>query len=331
MRRDPEATLWKGPARPPTVTKGDDPLRKRTCTVAIALILCLAPATSVAFQAGVGDNNPKMFASPYYRALHTRITRYVAPYDVADQPWDLAALDAWLKAAQAAHAQPLIAFYHSRTRPSQLPSFATYSREITRFIALYPQITLYSAWNEANRGRAPAPGGDSYRGPSPDQAALYYLALKRACQRCTIVGLDVLDSTNIASTIRYIHTFQHDVRGRLPTIWGLHNYSDTNRFRNRGTKAVLAAVRGQVWLTETGGLVKFASEFPNSRGSGLARARRAQLYMFKLARSNPRITRLYIFDWYGVASGARFDAGLMDSHGRPRPGYAVVRKHLAGR
>jgi hypothetical protein len=296
--------------------------------IAVAGLIAAVPTTSLGLQTGIGDNNPKMFGSPYYRALNTTISRYVAPYDVADRPGDLAVVNAWITAAEAQHVQPLIAFYHSRLRPNQLPSVARYTLEIKRFIALYPQITAYSAWNEANRGTVTAPGESSIRGPSPSQSASYYLALKGACARCTIVGLDVLDSTNVASTIRYIHAFQRDVHGHLPSIWGLHNYSDTNRFRNAGTKAVLAAVRGQLWLTETGGVVKFGSEFPNRNGSGLERAKRALAYAFKLAQSNRRIMRLYIFDWFGVARTARFDAGLMDSRGKPRPSYAVVRRYL---
>jgi hypothetical protein len=290
----------------------------------------LAPAAALGLQIGIGDDNVKMFASPYYKALHTRIARYVAPYDVADRPRDLAAVNAWITAAEAQHVQPLIAFYHSRSRPNQLPSVGRYTLEIKRFIALHPQISVYSAWNEANRGRGAVTGEGAYRGPNPIQAAAFYVALKNACPKCTIVGLDVLDSTNIASTIRYIRRFQRAARGKLPKIWGLHNYSDTNRFRSTGTRAVLAAVHGQVWLTETGGVVHFGSEFPNRRGSGLKRARRALTYMFRLAASNRRITRLYVFDWYGVSSRARFDAGLMSPSGRPRPGYAVVRRRLRG-
>jgi hypothetical protein len=310
---------------------GDLLLTLAGTAIAVAVAVAVAPTSSFGLETGISDNSPKMFASPYYRTLHTTISRYVAPYDVADRPTDLAALDAWITAAEAQHVQPLIAFYHSRSRPNQLPSVAKYALEIKRFIVLHPQITVYSAWNEANRSTATAPGESSIRGPRPGQAAGYYLALKRACARCTIVGLDVLDSTNVASTIRYIHAFQRDVRGNAPSIWGLHNYSDTNRFRNKGTKAVLAAVRGQLWLTETGGVVKFGSEFPNRHGSGLTRAKRAVAYAFKLAKSNPRITRLYIFSWFAGATNVRFDAGLMDSRGAPRPGYAVVRGYLTSR
>jgi hypothetical protein len=51
--------------------------------------------------------------------------------------------------------------------------------------------------------------------------------------------------------------------------------------------------------------------------------------MFKLAASNHAITRLYVFQWTGGgASGQRFDAGLMNPNGTPRPGYTVVKSHF---
>ena len=65
---------------------------------------------------------------------------------------------------------------------------------------------------------------------------------------------------------------------------------------------MLADTTGQVWLTETGGIVKLAGDFPFS----LSRQTRATSYMFTLAGLSPRITRLYIFQWTGgiTAQGA---------------------------
>ena len=65
----------------------------------------------------------------------------------------------------------------------------------------------------------------------------------------------------------------------MPNIWGLHNYSETNRFEDNGTKAILADIPGQLWLTETGGLAEFKPSFPYS----LSRQARATGYMFSLA------------------------------------------------
>jgi len=284
------------------------------------------PAASQAYTTGVGDNNPNMFASPLFQALNTKITRYVTPYNIVDTS-DKAAFAGWLHAAESEGIQPLIAFYHARGRGgTHQPTVAAYTKEIKKFFKAFPEIKNYTPWNEANRGNVTVSGGASFHSPSAKLAAQYYLALRGACKRCTIVGLDVLDGQNIKPTIGYIRAFQRAARAHLPTIWGLHNYTDTNRYRNTGTKAVLAAVKGQVWLTETGGLVQFGGSFPNSP----SRAAKALTYMFKLAASNKRIARLYIYNWYGGDAGTRFDAGLVDINGKPRPGYVVVRRKLTG-
>ncbi|MGI8558575.1 MAG: hypothetical protein ACR2ND_09740 [Solirubrobacteraceae bacterium] len=292
--------------------------------LASTLALGLVPASSQAYQTGIGDQQPSMFEQPLYQALHVRIGRFIAPYDTADSPVDRTIATNWVHNAEASGVQPLIAFYHSRVSPTRQPSVAKYTREIRKFMRLFPKVKNYSAWNEANRGNV----ARLFHSPSAKQSAQYYLALRKACSRCTIVGLDVLDSQKIASTIRYVRSFQRYVGSRrLPKVWGLHNYTDTNRSHTSGTRAVLAAVRGQVWLTETGGIVKFGRAFPENTN----RAARAIKFMFKLARSNRRLTRLYIFNWTGGFTDQRFDAGLTNPNESARPGYYVVRKQLTGR
>jgi len=283
-----------------------------------------APAATV----GIGDEQPTMFTNPAFVALHTTIARYVTPYDVVTNRHhnDLPRLRAWLAAAKREHIQPLVAFYHSDRTPTRMPSLATYTADVRRFVKEFPQVTLLQPWNEVNRGYVNEHGPGSYASPSAKQSAEYYLALKRVCRKCTIVGLDVLDSTDVRATIDYIDEFKRDVgSSNLPSIWGLHNYSDTNRFRSAGTRAVLAATTGQVWLTETGGIAKLAGDFPFS----LSRQARATQYMFSLAALSSRITRLYIFQWTGgITSRERFDAGLTNYRGKPRPAYCVVYEHM---
>jgi hypothetical protein len=304
-------------------------LRRTLLMSIVALaVLGIAPAASQAYVTGIGDNNPNMFADPYFKALHSKITRFVAPYNVVSSPSDLAAIRTWIKAAEQSGIQPLIAFYHARGRAgTHMPTVAAYTKEIKKFFKLFPEVKYYTPWNEANRGNVVVSGGASFHSPTAKQSAQYYLAMRSACKGCKIVGLDVLDGANIKPTIAYIHQFQRYAAAHLPSLWGLHNYSDTNRFRSTGTKAVLAAVRGQVWLTETGGLVQFGGAFPYS----LSRANKALAYMFKLAASNSRIARLYIYNWYGGTNSTRFDAGLVDANGIPRAGYYAVRKKLTGK
>ena len=70
-----------------------------------------------------------------------------------------------------------------------------------------------------------------------------------------------------------------------PAIWGLHNYADTNRFRDSGLRDLLAAVPGEVWLTETGGIVQFGRSFPrDERRAARAVALRAQARARQRAR-----------------------------------------------
>jgi hypothetical protein len=42
-----------------------------------------------------------------------------------------------------------------------------------------------------------------------------------------------------------------------------------------------------------------------------------------------KITRLYVYAWFGEPASARFDAGLMNADGSPRKGFSVFRKNAA--
>ena len=280
-------------------------------------------------QVGIGDENPLMFTNPNYLSLHVKIARYFTPWDVATgaSPTDLFYLRSWLDAAQTAGVQPLISFYHNDTTPEKMPSVAAYTAAMKDFVTMFPQVTVLSPWNEVNRGNV-RERGDSYDSPTPKQSAQYYLALKKVCPACTIVGLDVLDSTSPSATIAYINAFKHDVgKKNMPHIWGLHNYSETNRFEDNGTKAMLRDIPGQLWLTETGGLAQLRPSFKFN----LKRQQNATKYMFSLADSSGRITRLYIYSWFGDKHSALFDAGLTNSAGKPRPAFCVVYEHLRGK
>ena len=192
---------------------------------------------------------------------------------------------------------------------------------------LFPKVRQYQAWNETNRGNVP----HLFSSPSALQSAEYYKALRSICHGCTLTGLDILDGPSVSPSLRYVAQFKHDIsrlKVPMPKLWGLHNYSDTNRFQSTRTRAILAAVPGEVWLTETGGIVQFGGAFPNKKGLGLTRAAKALSFMFKLAASNSRIKRLYIFQWSGATGAARFDAGLTDPVFNPRPGYVTVCKQL---
>jgi hypothetical protein len=281
------------------------------------------------FLTGIGDEQTEMFGDPNWKQLHTKIVRYIAPYDAAVRSYSLDKAKLWIKDAEAAHQQVLVAFYHSEYTPTKMPSVATYQHDVQKFVKLFPHVKQYQSWDEANRG--------NIRGvlasPSATAAAKYYQALLRVCKGCTVLGLDVLDAENISPTLQYISEFKREIgklRTVMPKIWGLHNYSDINRLQSFRTRELVQALGGQTWLTETGGIVKFGSAFPNKNGSGLRRAAKVLGYMFNVAAAHAKITRLYIYDWTGGTASTRFDAGLTDSHHVARPGYVTVCKKLHG-
>jgi hypothetical protein len=284
---------------------------------------------AASFSTGLGDETTEMFGDPNWKQLHTKIARYIVPYDAAVHSYSLDKAKLWMKAAESQHMQILIAFYHSEYSPTRMPSVAQYKHDVQKFVKLFPHVKQYQAWDEANRGNI----RHVLASPSASAAAQYYQALLRVCKGCTVIGLDVLDANNISPTLQYISEFKREIgklRTVMPKIWGLHNYSDINRLQSFRTRELSRALGGQVWLTETGGIVQFGGAFPNRNGSGLRRAAKVLGYMFNVAASQSRIKRLYIYDWTGGNARTRFDAGLTDSHHVPRPGYVVVCKKLHG-
>jgi hypothetical protein len=302
--------------------------------------LIAVPATSQArYLVGFSDQQSSIFTDPLFTALHVKYARLIVSYDVAKaRTGELAIVDQWLNAARAAGVRPLVSFNYRRgcfnpvtariprTARCRAPSLSAYRSAFRAFRKRFPFVKEYSPWNEANHFSQPV-------SRNPRRAAQYYNIVRSLCRGCRIVALDVLDQHTVRrskncpkgclSAVAYYRKFRH--YAKRPSIFGLHNYSDTNRRRSTGTRAFLRAIgRKQLWLTETGGVVKLGRGFPYSQ----SRAAKALRFMFKLARSNKRIKRLYIYQWTGAPRGARFDAGIINPDGTPRPGYSVVKKYV---
>jgi hypothetical protein len=186
-------------------------------------------------------------------------------------------------------------------------------------------VRAYVPWNEINHFTQP-----TYR--NPKAAARFTRLVRRNCRGCTVVAADILDRADNAraknprfrSTLRYIKRFRKALKAAAAGLRAAHNYSDTNRFRDRGTKQIVNALGcREIWLTETGGIHKF-------RAGGLKASAKRQLratkYMFRIARRFKRIKRLYVYTWFGAVM-PRFDAGLV-ANGKPRPAYNEVKRRL---
>ena len=319
-------------------------MSRRLLPCLVALSVCaIAPSAQAAkttYKTGVSDQVAASFLNPLYTTLGMSTARYITPYDVMTLPIGTrqrSELDAWIANARNAGQDILISFEHSHTRGRErrIPNTREFAKDLKLFMRAYPDVRSISPWNEANRcQRAVGTGADLfYVGQpichKPKQAALYYNTTVKTCKQlkrtCRVVALDVLDQNNVKPTTRYIRTFLKTARP-FPKIWGFHNYSDTNRFSTKRTKAMLkASRRGEVWLTETGGIVKFGQSFPFDT----QRAARALGCMFTIAKSNKRIKRLYISNFAAAQPESSFDAGLVNTDGSARPGWDIVKARKA--
>jgi hypothetical protein len=300
------------------------PRRRLTLLCALALLGLAglaAPAPSAATIVGIGDQSADTFSDPRFQELGVKRSRYFPPWDaVLKRP---ESLDRWLGAARAAGIQPLVAFNHSSgdrcpRRPCRLPSVRSYTRAFKAFRRRYPWVRVISPWNEINSPTQPT-------GRNPRRAAEFYNVVRANCRGCTILAADIQDLSPRTMT-RYLRTFRRYVRGN-PRLWGLHNYTDTNRFRTEGTRTMLRLVPGQVWLTETGGIYKRLGSGNQLRADARRQAR-ATSFMFRIARQfRRRIARVYIYQWRVTQESDRFDAGLVAPDGTPRRAYGIVRQN----
>lgn len=289
---------------------------------AVALATASAAPPARALTVGLSDQHVETFSDPLFTGLGIRQARLVVPWDVVSTDPRLA--DAWLAAARAGGIEPLVAFgrsvgSHCPSAPCVLPSVSTYTAAIRAFLTRYPWVTQITPWNEGND-----PGQPTWHQPA--QAALYGNAVATLCPACTIVAGDVLDNGTQAS---WLGTYLASANP-VPSVWGLHNYIDVNYGHTSGTESVLAAVPGQVWLTETAGLVRYVTStgtttFPYDE----QRAADATAGAFAIAAAHPdRIPRVYLYQWREGPSTATWDSGLVRADGTARPALAVVRSHL---
>ncbi|MGH2945720.1 MAG: glycosyl hydrolase [Solirubrobacteraceae bacterium] len=296
---------------------------RRLASLVLPLAVSLAVASSAAAKApmvGIGDQNAHMFSDPAFQALGVKRSRLALAWDWHKDDYTLAQTDRWMAVAQAAGVRPLIAFNRNWRAGGDrhLPSVAAYRKSFRLFRARYPSVREFSAWNEANHSTQP-----TYR--KPKAAARLYKAMRADCRRCTIVAADVLDSSNM---IRWLERFKrHAPRARL---WGLHNYKDANDRHSRGTKALLKAVRGRIWLTETGGILRLRPH-PDSRGKGRKHTRAQQAgaveHVYRLARRNRRVARIYFYEWQAQPRN-RWDSAFVNANGTLRPAYYALKRAL---
>jgi hypothetical protein len=272
---------------------------------------------------GIGEQSPEIFSSPYFKALEVEHVRVITAWNSLRVPWQRAELDAYMAAAQAAGARVLLGFGHARsTKRSvrrRVPGVKEFTREFLKYKKRYPWVTDWLTWNEANHCGEPTCH-------KPRRVARFYNNIRHNCYGCTVVAGDVLDTPTMKPWVR---EFRKTAR-KDKLIWGLHNYIDANRFRTSGTRELLkAAPRGQIWFTETGGLVVRRNgsriAFPGNK----KHAAKATRQVFRLAMLSPRVRRIYFYHWQpSRVPLPSWDSALVDPRGKPRPAYTVLKSFI---
>ncbi|MCW3013962.1 MAG: hypothetical protein JWO02_1054 [Solirubrobacterales bacterium] len=280
------------------------------------LILALCATAQAKPALGIADQKPDTFLDRRLDDLHLRYSRLYVPWDVLQDKNSLHIVDAWLAGSKLANLDPLITISRSRipSRKSENPTPAKLAGEFKKWRKRWPgQMSTISTWNEANLGK------------KPEMVAQWWLALRRACPTCTILGADLLDEPKV---LTWAAAFVKAAK-RSPTVWGLHAYNDANTFTTNSTKALLKSLKGDIWLTETGGVANRVNPSYKFAGCGVAFQTKATTFLLKkIAMLSPRIKRIYLFNWGLGDGGASFDSALVDAKGRERPSLNLVRTYL---
>lgn len=315
-------------------------MRSRLLASLIAAVAILPSASAEArssIRVGLADQSPAMFDSPFFQQLGIKRTRYFVPADVMRDRTERAKARAFVIAARRAGVSTLlhISTADLRSKRGKLVSTTRYRRDAGRIVSYFRKLGVrdFGAWNEVNHKTQET-------WDRPGHAASYfksmYRAVRKRCRSCAVVGLDVLDQSG---SDRYIRSFYRRLsptwRKRL-TVVGIHNYSDVNRKRSSGTAKIIRTVRrynrrAKFWFTETGALASFGRSFPYSEARQASRIKS----MFSLASryKSRRVQRVYSYNFFGLENGScttrcRFDAGLVDANGIPRPVFAVFKSKL---
>ncbi len=301
---------------------------RRALTLALALVaaalLAVPAAAPAAPVLGIGDQKPDVFADDRFRDLGLRHARLQIAWDWSRTPWQIEELDAWLAAARRARVTPLVTFGHSRLQRRSLPEPFRFAAAFRRFRARYPWVRTFAAWNEVNHGGEP-----TFR--RPGYVVAYWRAMRAACPTCTVLAGELLDAPNMVSWVRRFRQIAREE----PRAWGLHNYLDANRFRTGATRRLLRAVRGDVWLTEVGGLVA-RRDAQGNPAQGRIRldespthaARVTRFILRELMTLSPRIRRLYLYHWNVRSSRDTWDSAFVSPAGNPRPALRVLQSWL---
>jgi len=282
------------------------PMIRRSLVVAGFLALLALPSTAAArATVGIGEQKASMFADPRFQALDIKIVRANVRWDVMSNPRLLGELDAWMAGAKAAGIRPLLTFDRGWKQSTYNPTPKQLVKAMTDIRKRYPEAREFSTWNEANINKR------------PEIVARWWRALSKSCPQCTVLGVDLLDWPGInAWAKRFIKA-----AGRPPRVWGLHNYVGMNRMSTRSTLALMKAVPGRIWLTETGGIISRNNGSKITLPTGVPHAAEVTKFILgpMLKAGGRRIERVYLYNWATGPVVTSWDSAFIGPDDKARP------------
>jgi hypothetical protein len=296
--------------------------RLAVATVAVLLLLPAGVADARAgkpVMLGIGEQHSSMFSDPLFRWLGMPTARIVVPWDVQRIPHDQRRVQEWLDHTRRLGIRPVVAFGRSWAANGhrKLPTVSQFRHAVRRFREQHWDVTDFIAWNEPNHPKQPT-------WKRPDLAARYYNMLRAECPGCTIAAGDVLDTPGMT---RYVEKYKRHLTSRA-RVWGMHNYGDAFGRKSTATRQMLRITKGELWLTETGGVIRRPQGRTGVPMRKLLReAGDATRYVLNLAVSQPRITRVYLYQWEADAAAA-WDSALLGPRGQLRPAFRVAARFL---
>ncbi len=306
--------------------------------LAAAILLPSAASARSSVRVGIGDQSPSIFSAPLFAQLKIKRTRYFVAADVMRDRAELEKARTFVVAARNAGVSTLLHISTSDLRSKRGPivSKTRYKRDVKKFVKYFRALGVrdFGVWNEANHQTQETWNRVSY---AVSYFKSMYRAVRARCRTCAVVALDVLDAPNAARYMRgFYNRLSRTWRKRVKVV-GIHNYADVNRSRTSGTRKIIKTARRynrrtRFWFTETGALAAFHASFRYSEARQASRIKN----MFSLASRFRRqgVQRVYSYNWTGIENGScgsrcRFDAGLVDPDGTPRPVYDVFKRKLA--
>jgi hypothetical protein len=293
----------------------------------------LVPAAAVKnIKIGIADQKPGVFTDPLFQPLEIKYARRSVAWNAALVDWQIAELDAWLNGARAAGVTPLISFAKTRD-PAQrryLPSVAEYRAAFKAFRQRWPWVREFAPTNESNH---PAEMG----GTNPKRAVEYWRVMQSECRGCKVAAATLLDYESNSKknpdkiTLDWIRKFlKYAGKKNPPRLWAFHNYVSANKFSDRLSRKIMSMIKGEVWITEVGGLV-YRKPAPGrvKLPESVTHQTKVTKYIFDhLIRTDKRFTRVYMYHWNSEGPGASWDSGLVDANGDARPALAILEQFL---